>query len=426
MAKSKKLEYEAGRDRLEDEDNISRADKQLIFEFLDANDPNRNTYQMPDGQNKTYGTLARYASSLRQVTRSLPKSLPNTTVYDINTLMDDYLNGDVEGVKDQGLTSGSVRNLQGPMRRFYIYHNDIGVNADDIIFADQEEPSVDPRDIFATEDVQKIRDEAKRRGSRNACLVDLLLYTGQRRSAILNLRLKDVLPDEGIFYLNVSEGDLKGASGKRPLLGAQKSVRDWKRQHPTGDPEDYLITTTMLDSPQTTPGDKLSPSATRNQLKRIGKAVDISKPINPHQFRHYFVTVCKRNYGMDDATIKHLIGHKPDSTVMESTYQHLTDEDYIKDAEEKFGIREPEEDSPLTPSVCDVCQEPLENSWHSCPHCGTDYTPKAHQTRRNIENSMWDEKSEVKSDSRKEEAINDLREILQENPEMVEDLLNES
>jgi hypothetical protein len=78
---------------------------------------------------------------------------------------------------------------------------------------------------------------------------------------VLNLRLKDVKPDEGIFYLNDDDGDLKGANGKRPLLGAGKAVREWKRQHPTGDPDDYLITHKHKQTNRD--GDDLATSSTR-------------------------------------------------------------------------------------------------------------------------------------------------------------------
>lgn len=387
MAKSMRERYETARERIRNDEDVSKGEEQRILEFLDANDPRQNTYQMPDGKTKSDGTLARYARALCRVARDLRTDLTEATAYDINRLMDAYLNGNVEGVKDQGLANSSVRNFQGPTRRFYLYHDDLNVDRDDIHFAEQEESPVDERDMFTAEEVQALRDEAQRRGSRDACLVDLLLYTGQRRSAILNLRLKDVRPDDGIFYLNEEDGDLKGAGGKRPLLGAEKAVRSWKRQHPAGEPDDYLVThkhkQTNRDGVR--PGDKLDPSTVYRQLQRIGDAAGVDKPVNAHNFRHYFVTVCKRDYGMDNDTIKHLIGHEPGSKVMERTYAHLTDEDYIKKTEEKRGLREPEAENPLTPPVCDRCEEPLDGDWNSCPYCGLTYSPEVVSTEEKIE-----------------------------------------
>lgn len=419
MAKSMRERYETARERIKNDDDVSDKERELILEFLDANDPRRNTYKMPDGKTKQDGTLARYARGLCRVARDLEPDLTEATAYDINRLMDAYLNGNVEGVKDEGLANSSVRNFQGPTRRFYLYHDNLGIDRDDIHFADQDESPVDERDMFTAEEVQSIRDEAKRRGSRDACLVDLLLYTGQRRSAILNLRIKDVKPDEGIFYLNDDDGDLKGANGKRPLLGAEKAVREWKRQHPTGDPDDYLIThkhkQTNRDGVR--PGDKLDPSTVYRQLQRIGDAVGVDKPVNAHNFRHYFVTVCKRDYGMDNDTIKHLIGHEPDSKVMERTYAHLTDEDYIKKAEEKRGLREPEEDNPLTPPVCDGCGEPLDGEWKSCPYCGMIYSPDARKIEEQMQDDVKQSYAETEPGSDQQKSLETIDKLL-DDPEV--------
>ena len=315
----------------------------------------------------------------------------------------------------------------GPIRRFYRYHDDLGIDREDIYFPDRDESPVDERDMFTAEEVQAIRDEAKRRGSRDACLIDLLLYTGQRRSALLNLRLKDVDPAEGIFYLNDDDGDLKGARGKRPLLGALKTVRDWKRQHPTGNPNDYLITHKHKQDNRegVRAGDKLDPSTVYRQLQRIGDAAGVDKPVNSHNFRHYFVTVCKRDYGMDNDTIKHLIGHEPDSEVMERTYAHLTDEDYIQDAEEKFGIREPETDNPLTPPVCDGCGEPLDDEWKSYPYCGMTYAPDAHAGKEEIQVDMKQSYREADpEDADTMDKVDALNELL-EDPEVKAVLLEQ-
>jgi integrase len=430
MAKSMRERYETARDRIQNDDEISDEERKRILEFLDANDPQRNTYQMPDGNTKSDGTLARYAREIRRVAADADFDFTEATEYDINRLMDAYLNGRVDRVKDEGLSNGTVRNKQGPIRRFYLYHDDLGVDREEIHFAEQDDSPVDERDMFSAEEVQAIRDEAKRRGSRDAALVDLLLYTGQRRSAILNLRLKDVNVEEGTFYLNEEAGDLKGASGKRPLLGAQKTVRDWKRQHPTGDPDDYLITHKHKQDNRedVRAGDKLNPSTVYRQLQRIGDAVGVDKPVNAHNFRHYFVTVCKRDYGMDNDTIKHLMGHEPDSKVMERTYAHLTDEDYIKEAEVAHGLREPEEENPLTPPVCDGCGEPLDGDWKSCPYCGLTYSPDAREVEEQMEDDVKQDLADTSPGSDDQEIVRQFEEKVDENPELkalLQDLVGE-
>jgi hypothetical protein len=63
---------------------------------------------------------------------------------------------------------------------------------------------------------------------------------------------------------------------------------------------------------------------------------------------------------MYEATIKHLIGHGPGSTIMETTCQHLSDDDHIRAAEIAQDLQKPEDESSLTPEVCPTC--PLELS----------------------------------------------------------------
>lgn len=183
MPKSLKQRYRTARNKIREETTISETETELILEFLDAADPEKNTYQLPDGKGWTNGTLNRYARKIGRVARDLEPDLTEATADEINLLMDGYVSGEVESVKKGGMKSGTVVNYQGPMRKFYEYFNDFGVDPEDIHYSERNSPSVDERDIFDSDEVQAIREEAKRLGSRDACLVDLLLYTGQRRSA---------------------------------------------------------------------------------------------------------------------------------------------------------------------------------------------------------------------------------------------------
>jgi integrase/recombinase XerD len=429
MGQTKQMRYETKRESIQTAEGITTTDSGLILEYLDAADPDHLTSSLPSGKTKAPGTLDQHANSLLRVAKDLHSegdSLAECSTRDLNSLMSRYLKGDVDSCKDSGLSNGTVNNRQGPLRVFYRFHNNLGVEPDALTMMDIGDTSVDENDMFSKEEVHQMREVAKTSGTRDICLLDLLIYTGQRISAILNLRLKDVDAHTGTFTLNEEAGDLKGASGKRPLLGAQKSVRDWKRQHPTGEPEDYLITCKISQASRddVTAGDRISSAGVHRVLNRIGDKAEVDKPVNAHNFRHYFVTSCKKDYNMDNDTIKHLLGHEPGSTVMEETYSHLTDEDYIQDAEEDFGIREPEEESPLTPPVCDQCGEPLEGDWEACPYCGMNYSPASQQTKEQIQDSMWEEKSEAETGSKTEDSVDELRELLKEKPEILEELTN--
>ncbi len=113
---------------------------------------------------------------------------------------------------------------------------------------------------------------------------------------------------------------------------------------------------------------------------------------------------------------------------MESTYSHLTDDDRIKTVEIDSGYREPEEeDSPLTPPVCTICGEPLENDDVACSVCGMMYTPDAKATQEQIEESMYEAKGEVENEE--EESLDTVKEQMLEeitsDPELMKALAKE-
>ncbi len=69
---------------------------------------------------------------------------------------------------------------------------------------------------------------------------------------------------------------------------------------------------------------------------------------------------------------------------METTYQHLSDEEFNLAVEESHGYEVEEDDSALTPATCITCDEPLPGSAKACPSCGTVYTPDAQDAKAQI------------------------------------------
>jgi Site-specific recombinase XerD len=86
------------------------------------------------------------------------------------------------------------------------------------------------------------------------------------------------------------------------------------------------------------------------------KKAGVDKPLNPHTLRHNFVTIALRR-GVAESAIKHQLGHAPSSRVMRSTYSHLKDSDYIRQARESFDLEVNDDESELTTEVCPRCGE---------------------------------------------------------------------
>lgn len=226
---------------------------------------------------------------------------------------------------------------------------------------------------------------------------------------IQTLRIKDIDLDEGVLHINEEVEGRKGASGKRPLLGAKKYVRDWLEYHPTKGPKDYLITPSATGGGE--PGGMLTQDTIRYHLEKAADNADVDKDVHPHIFRHYFTTIAKRDYDMDDAYIKQLRGDAPGSNVMETTYQHLFDDDAVEHAKVKTGEKEPERESPLTPKSCPTCGEILDPDAKACEACGDVFTPDAEQTKRTMQEQTEEMIVEVDSEFEQRMVQHTLKEI---------------
>ncbi|MFC7185615.1 site-specific integrase [Halorubrum yunnanense] len=124
-------------------------------------------------------------------------------------------------------------------------------------------------------------------------------------------------------------------------------------------------------------------------LNTLQDETGIEKPLNPHSLRHNFVTICKRDYDMDNDTIKWLIGHTKDSRVMETTYSHLSDMDFREKAEQKAGLIDETSRSTLTPKQCS-CGEKVAPTAKACPNCGMLFSPDARAVKEETEQQVKD------------------------------------
>jgi integrase/recombinase XerD len=378
-----------------------------------------------DEGSRTPGTLKSWLYRLMAFAQE--RDLTDATADELNRDVQAMHDGEHPAVKDGGIKKTTLRSYQAALRKFYGFH-EFGVAPGEIPLFDKSESPVDPNDMLTKEEIHEAREAAS--NPRDRLIFDLLLYTGQRREALRTLRIKDVNPQDGTYRLNPDVDGLKGAqdrNGSRPLLGAKAAVQDWLDYHPDpSEPEHYFITARPGYS-AVDPAEAVSGETIRKVMANVKEDTDIDKPMHPHALRHNFVTIAKRDYDLPDDTIKYLIGHHAASNVMETTYSHLSGDDHIQGAEEAWGIREPENESPLTPEVCDICGEPLGPQDKACSRCGAVYTPDARDTKRTIEEDVQGDKENVETVEEYGER-DKLERLVRENPELVdvlEDLADE-
>lgn len=416
--------FEAELDRLEraqESGDVLPGDANAIREVAKALDAENPAYVFqPNGktETKSNGTLDNYTKRLRLAATAIEGSLLDLDTEAVNELMESFLEGTNGVAPEDGNSPNSVGTYQSAMKAFYRYHEGHDVNPDEIpVFVDNS-TAPDEREMFTVEEVQAMRDVITE--PRERAVFELLANTGQRIRVIQTLRIKDVDVPEGVFWINEEADGTKGASGKRPLLNAREYVHQWLEYHPCADdPEAALITAKPGNGGGGEPGEPVTQSTINYHLKKIAEGAGIEKDVHPHVFRHYFTTVAKRDYGMDNDYIKRIRGDAPGSNVMETTYSHLTDDDAVSHAEEAMGISEPaEEESPLTPNVCPnpVCQHNVEPGSKSCRKCGYVFTPDAEEAKEQIEIDMWDSKGQA--EGQLEADVDTMNKLLDENPEL--------
>lgn len=426
--------YNLAVERLMAEEEIADSDKEAIREYLNAIDAETHThvYVNDRGQQETKsnGALASYTQALKQVGKFSPKPLTEMSTEDMNALFDALSKGtcDHPGAQSTGYGDSTLVQWQAAIATFYRYHDALDVDPNQIarVRVDNTASKVDERDMLTRDEVEALRSACT--NPRDRCILELLLYTGQRVRAIQTLRVKDIDLEEGVYYLNTDADGLKGADKtgrRRPLLGAKKYVRDWLNDyHPARHDREAALITCLPSANRGTPGEPLSQTNIRDRLTKLFEDAGVDKPANPHNFRHWAVTTMKRKHKMDNDTIRHLIGHGAGSRIMETTYSHLSDDDYIKNAEIAMGIREEDEEGTAhTPEACPTCGEALSRGAKACPGCGAVFTPDA-MAAQDVLNDLSLKSMREAKDDEEADVVERVTQLLREDKELAAQVID--
>lgn len=299
---------------------------------------------------------------------------------------------DAEAVNDyfdrrhgDDLKASSLRPYCAAARSFYRIFEDLGVDPEAIdTYRGNGAPKHDEQDIFTEDEVFGLRKACARTQNpvRNRAFLELLIFTLQRLTALLTLRVGDVDVDEGAIYLNddydAREGGLKGAlrrGRRRPVYGARTYLRDWVEARDADSASDWLFVGDHTNS-QTAVGDHWSERSARGFLNTIGELADVDKPTNPHNFRHYGITVLRWDYDIPWDEINAQAGVVKGSEMPKTTYNHVDDTDLRRKIEERMGLKD-ERQNRFAPVVCPVCGEVMKAGWRKCPVCDEQFAPGA-------------------------------------------------
>jgi hypothetical protein len=240
-----------------------------------------------------------------------------------------------------------------------------------------------------------------------------------------SLKLEDVTFTEnrGRFKLNPEAVGLKGAEGLRPMLWASPYVKEWvNNHHPKRDDPEAPLFCCKRNGAHYELGDPLSYEAIKRMVQSICEKADIPKEkAQTHRFRHTAIRRMIRD-GLTEQQICFIVGWHEDSSQL-SRYGSLSDETHSSDIEEEYGLKEQEEEG-IGPSFdnCPKCDTPLSELTKPayCPSCGLPLQHSAEETRKEVEEDVYDSKGELEGEE--ESALDQMKQLIEDNPEILEEL----
>lgn len=378
-----------------------------------------------------YSTRAGHIQRVRMLAGRSPEPLASLDEDGFYELHSQLRSGSHPDVKDSGLAESTLRAVRSSARLFFRDALDREW-AEDISVGAATASPVTPDDLVTSEDITALFDAVT--NARDAALLATLIATGQRISATLSLRIRDVdlTGRAGTIHLNDEALGLKGASGPRPLLWATGFVGQWLNVHPRGaDPGAALFCT--LKSGQGGPGehsrryekgDPLSRFQAHSRLKDLAEAAGVEPvKVKPHNLRHAAITRMARD-NWSEQKIKWMVGWSKDSSQFER-YQHLQDEEMLDSILDDHGISKDDVDDVGRAELdaCPRCDTTLRPGASFCDNCGIALDAEAHDAVDEAESKS--RMSTARVDRETAVAVSELIDRVKEDPEAAVTLARE-
>jgi integrase/recombinase XerD len=170
-------------------------------------------------------------------------------------------------------------------------------------------------------------DLSRRAGQRDKAMIELLYSCGLRVSELINLRMDDLLLDEGLIRV-IGKGNKQrivpiGFSAIKNLV----LYIEHDRVHLANQKQSVIFLNNR--------GNKLSRVYVFKMIKELAIKSNIKKNISPHTFRHSFATVLVEA-GADLRAVQQMLGHENITTT--EIYTHI-DRSYLQETIKSYHPR---------------------------------------------------------------------------------------
>lgn len=329
--------------RIKDDPSISEENKKLIYKFKD--------YAFSDGIST--GRVVRYLFDLRVMAQLLNKNFEDANKQNIQVLV-----GKLE--RSDRFSKSTVRDLKLTLRKFFKWLRDTDEFPEEVKWFKTHiryDGIKNPEDMLTEEEIQRMINIC--RNPRDRAFISTLYESGCRIGEILLMRINQVKFDQYGAQLLVN-----GKTGFRRvrIIASAPYLTDWINRHPFKDNQKAFFWVNRNLN-------RMSYSSIKAMLQRIANRANITKKVNPHNFRHSRASYLA-NY-LTEAQMKEYFGWVQGSD-MASIYVHLSGRDVDNALLKVYGIENNNEkqESILKPKNCLRCGEINQATNKFCNKCG--------------------------------------------------------
>lgn len=223
-----------------------------------------------------------------------------------------------------------------------------------------------PESLLTQEDIAAL--ERKALNPRDKALISLLWESGARIGEIGTLQLKNVAFDE--FGCKIL---INGKTGMRRirLVNSAPTLLQWINQHPNrNNPEAFVF----INIEKGFEGQMRYRNIAAS-IEKIAKRAGITKPINPHHFRHSRATYMSQF--LTEAQLKEYFGWVQESKAA-ARYVHLSGKQVDDAILRMHGLKEPDKkEDILKQKQCPRCKQLNDHNNEYCEKCWLPLTEKA-------------------------------------------------
>ncbi len=252
---------------------------------------------------------------------------------EVTDLTFDHLKGFIADLYDLGLSARSQARIISGVKQFFGF-----LMLENIILDDPSELLEMPRlgrklpQVLSIEEIDELIaaiDMSKLEAHRNKAIIETLYSCGLRVSELINLKFSQLYFEEGFIRVI-------GKGNKERLVPVSESVEheigiynDHVRRHQSIKPGNENIV--FLNRR----GAQLTRVMIFTIIKELAKAIQLTKSVSPHTFRHSFATHMIEG-GANLRAVQEMLGHESITTT--EIYTHL-DQRFLRDAIISFHPR---------------------------------------------------------------------------------------